>query len=114
MTVFVQPEVSKRLKVNPENIEVINVPEGYRATLGELEENTEIEVIGLSSDVSGLREAELKGTVDIVEWMEAESMAEPVDGYYQVEIDFGLPQNVSVLEPVRVVMHLSKIQETEN
>ena len=114
VTVFVQPEVSKRLKVNPENIEVINVPEGYRATLGELEENTEIEVIGLSSDVSGLREAELKGTVDIVEWMEAESMAEPVDGYYQVEIDFGLPQNVSVLEPVRVVMHLSKIQETEN
>ncbi len=114
VTVFIQPEVSKRLKVNPENIEVINVPEGYRATLGELEENTEIEVIGLSSDVSGLREAELKGTVDIVEWMEAESMAEPVDGYYQVEIDFGLPQNVTVLEPVMVVMHLSKIQETEN
>lgn len=114
VTVFIQPEVSKRLKVNPENVEVINVPEGYRATLGELEENTEIEVIGLSSDVSGLREAELKGTVDIVEWMEAESMAEPVDGYYQVEIDFGLPQNVTVLEPVMVVMHLSKIQETEN
>ena len=114
VTVFIQPEVSKKLKVNPDNIEVINVPEGYRATLGELEENTEIEVIGLSSDVSGLREAELKGTVDIAEWMEAESMTEPVDGYYQVEIDFGLPQNVTVLEPVMVVMHLSEIQETTN
>ncbi len=114
VTVFVQPEVSKKLRVNPENIEVTNIPQGYRATIGEVEENTEIEVIGLSSDVSGLRESDLRGTVDIVKWMEAENMTEPIEGYYQVEIDFGLPENVTILEPVMVVMHLSEIQENAN
>lgn len=114
VTVFIQPEVSKKLGIEPEKVEVINVPEGYRATIGELEETTEIEVIGLSSDVSGLRESDLKGTVDIAKWMEAESMTEPIEGYYQVEVDFGLPENVTVLEPVMVVMHLSEIQETSD
>lgn len=111
VTVFIQPEVSKSLEVDPEKIEVTSIPEGYRATIGELEEGTEIEVIGLSSDISGLHAGDIKGTVDIARWMEAENMAEPVEGFYQVEIDFGLPGNVTLLEPVMVTMHLSKIQE---
>ena len=113
VTVYVQPEVSKRLEIKEERIEVINIPEGYRATIGGLEEGTEIEVIGLSSDVSGLRANDIKGTVDVAKWMEGESMTEPVEGYYQVEVDFGLADNITILEPVMLTMHLSQIQENE-
>ncbi len=111
VTVYIQPEVSKSLEIDPERIEVTNIPEGYRATIGEIEAGTEINVIGLSSEVSGLRAGDIRGTVDIAKWMEAENMTEPVEGFYQVEIDFGLSGNVTILEPVMVTMHLSKIQE---
>ncbi|MGN1180960.1 MAG: YbbR-like domain-containing protein [Suilimivivens sp.] len=111
VTVSIQPEVSKQLEIPESRIEVTNVPVGYRATLQEFEGNIAIEVRGLSSDVSGLRASDIRGTVDIARWMEEEDMTEPVEGYYQVEIDFGLPDQVNIKEPVIVTMHLSKTED---
>lgn len=110
VTVSIQPEVTKTLEVRGDRVEVTNVPAGYRATISELDESVEIEIRGLSFDVSGIRAADLKGSVNITKWMEEENMTEPVEGYYQVEVDFGLPDGVSVEEPVMVMMHLSKVE----
>lgn len=111
VTVSIQPEVSKELEIPESRIEITNIPAGYRATLQEFEENVVIDVRGLSSDVSGLRASDIRGTVDIARWMEEEDMTEPVEGYYQVEIDFGLPDQVNIKEPVIVTMHLSKTED---
>ena len=70
-----------------------------------------IEVRGLSTDVSGLRGADMRGYVDVSEWMKDENMTELLEGYYQVEIDFGLPDDVKITEPVKVTMHLSKLED---
>ena len=43
--------------------------------------------------------------------MNAENMTAPLEGYYQVEIDFGLPDDVTITEPVKVTMHLSKLED---
>lgn len=111
VTVDIEPEVSKKLEIQSNKIEVLNVPDGYRATLQEFEENIIIEVSGLSADVSELRAYDIKGTVDISEWMEEENMTEPIEGYYQVEIDFGLSNNITLKEPFIVTMHLSKVED---
>ena len=111
VTVDIESEVTKELEIQGSRIEVINVPDGYRATIPEFEDNVLIEVRGLSTDVSGLRGADMRGYVDVSEWMKDENMTEPLEGYYQVEIDFGLPDDVTITEPVKVTMHLSKLED---
>lgn len=111
VTVEIEQEISRRFTIQPDSVEVINVPAGFRATLGEIEEGTTIDVIGLAQDVNVIRSNEVKGVVDIQKWMEEQEMQEPVDGYYNVEIDFGLSDNVTILEPLVIVMHLSEITE---
>lgn len=111
VTVHIQQEVSRRLEISGEKVRVTNIPEGYRATISELGESFTIEVIGLSDDVSSLRAGDIEGVVDIAAWMAEEEMTEPVEGYYQVEVDFGLSDNVRMTEPVMVTMHLSKMEE---
>lgn len=111
VTVYIQPEVTRNLVVRGDSVEVVNVPEGYRATIEELEENIDIGVKGFSADIYGIRGADLKGRVDIQKWMAEENMEEPVEGYYQVEVDFGLPDEVETVRPLTVMMHLSKMED---
>lgn len=111
VTVSIQREISKRFEVRGDRVDVTNVPEGYRATISELDENITIEVRGLSLDVSGIAAGNIRGSVDIEKWMQEQSMEEPVEGFYQVEVDFGLPDNVTIREPVMVMMHLSKVED---
>ncbi len=111
VTVRIQPEVSKKLTVNGENIEAVNVPDGFIATLDEIPEGTQIEILGLASELSGIHESALRGRVNIETWMVSQGMTEPVDGYYQMEVDFGLPESISVTEPLVLLVHLSEIQD---
>ena len=37
--------------------------------------------------------------------------AEKIEAGDQVEIDFGLPDDVTITEPVKVTMHLSKLED---
>ena len=111
VTAHIQSQITRNLVVSGDSVDVVNVPEGYRATIEELEENIDIGVQGFAADVSGIRGAELKGRVDILKWMADEDMAEPIEGYYQVEVDFGLPDDVEVIRPLTVMMHLSKVED---
>lgn len=111
VSVSIEQEVSREISVSGKEVELINVPEGFRATVAEIEDGTTIDVIGLSRDVSAIRANELKATFDILKWMEEQEMEEAVDGYYNVEIDFGLGDDVTVLEPLVLVLHLSEITE---
>ena len=111
VTAHIQSQITRNLVVRGDSVDVVNVPEGYRATIEELEENIDIGVQGFAADVSGIRGADLKGRVDILKWMADEDMAEPIEGYYQVEVDFGLPDEVEVIRPLTVMMHLSKVED---
>ena len=111
VTVYIEPEVSKKMEIREERVHITNLPEGYNANISGLEESFTIEVIGLSEDVSGLQANNIFGTVDIAEWMRSQRMEEPVPGYYTVEVDFGLPDDVSLRAPIVVTLHISEIEE---
>lgn len=111
VTVFIEPEVSKKLEIREERVRVINIPDGYNATISGLEESFIIEAIGLSIDVTGLQASSISGVVDIQKWMQQQRMQEPEPGYYTVEVDFGLPSNVTLLEPVKVTLHISEKEQ---
>ena len=90
---------------------MINVPEGYNAAIAGLEESFVIEAIGLSRDVAGLQAGSISGVIDIQKWMQQEGMEMPEEGYYTVNVDFGLPSGVALLEPVKVSLHISEKEE---
>lgn len=108
VTVDIQQEVSRELKVQDGSLEAVNVPDGFKATLEKLGDNATITVIGLSADVAAIREAELKGRVDIQEWLDKEGIEKVSDGYYNIEADFELSDDVTLLEPFVILVHLSE------
>lgn len=110
VTVAIRPEVSRKLEISEESIRVDNVPSGYRATIAVAEAGLTIDVKGLSADVSGIRASDMQGIVDVEQWMAQRGMTEPVEGYYNVEVDFGLPDSISVTG-AEVLMHLSRVEE---
>ena len=76
-----------------------------------VEETFIIEVIGLAQDLSEVQASSLEGTVDINDLMEKFSLEELQEGFYTMEVSFGLPDDVRLLEPVEVVVHISAKQE---
>lgn len=111
VAVRIRREVSRRIAIREEQVSVVNVPEGYTATISELGENSVIEIVGLSEEIAEISAGNIEGKVDIAQWMREEGMEEPEEGFYQVEIDFGLPDNVRITQSITVVMHLSKMEE---
>lgn len=111
VTIGIRPEVSREMEISADRIRVENVPDGYRATLTIPETGLSISLRGLSTQIADIRSSELQGKVDVGNWMEQEGMTEPVEGYYHVEVDFGLPDDITVLGADDVMMHLSKVEE---
>lgn len=111
VTVDIQQEVSEEIKVQDGAITVVNIPEGFRATLEEIGEDASITIIGLPSDVASVRSAELRGSVDIQKWLAEEGIEAEGDGYYNIEVDFNLNDRLTLLEPFTILVHLSEITE---
>lgn len=111
VTVMIEPEVTKRLEIREERVRITNLPEGYEASISGLEESFIIEVIGLSRDVAGLQASSISGTVDIQEWMRARGLTEPEPGFYTVNVDFGLSEDVALRSPVAVTLHITEKTE---
>ncbi len=111
VTIHIQAEVIKRLEIREERVRVTNIPEGYNASISELEESFTIEVVGLSEDVNALQARNMSGVVDVQRWMQEQGMENPEPGYYTVAVDFGLPENVSLREPITVMLHISEPEE---
>ena len=111
VTVPIEAEISKKLEIRGEKVRMTNVPEGYEASISELDESFVIEVVGLSRDVATLQAANINGTVDVSRWMNESGMETPEPGFYTVEVDFGLPENVSLRETVTVTLHISEPEQ---
>lgn len=111
VTVPIESEISKRLEIRGERVRMINVPEGCEASISELGESFIIEVVGMSRDVATLQAANINGTVDVGKWMHDSGMDTPQPGFYTVEVDFGLPENVSLRDAVTVTLHISESEQ---
>ena len=111
VTVDIEPEISKKIEMRESRIHVTNLPDGFTASISGVEETFIIEVIGLAQDLSEVQASSLEGTVDINDLMEKFSLEELQEGFYTMEVSFGLPDDVRLLEPVEVVVHISAKQE---
>ena len=111
VTVDIEPEISKKIEMRESRIHVTNLPDGFTASVSGVEETFIIEVIGLAQNLSEVQASSLEGTIDVNDLMEKFNLEELQEGFYNMEVNFGLPDDVRLLEPVEVVVHISAKQE---
>ncbi len=111
VTVDIEPETTKQLELRSSKIHVTNLPDGFTASISGVEETFTIEAIGLEQDLSEVQASSLEGTIDVNDLMEKFNLEQLQEGFYNMEVNFGLPGDVRLLEPVEVVVHISAKQE---
>lgn len=112
--VHIEQEVTRTMSIREERVRVINLPEGYKASISGLDESISLELSGLSEAVSALETSTISGTVDIAKWMQQQGMEQPEPGFYTVGVEFNLPEGITLLRNVSVTLHISEIEEDDN
>lgn len=100
-TVYIEPIVERTLEVPLDNLTIENMPEGWIVHLPEEDSVVSVKVSGLAAQINPLRQAEVKGFVDMKEWMEAEDMEELSAGEYTVPVQYILEDGVTS-QPVEI------------
>ena len=110
VTVFIEPETTKHINIERDDIAITGVPEGYEASIV-LDEGALIEIIGLSENVSILNKDSVKPTVDVASWMSEKSITEPEEGFYSVPVSLNLPAGVRMSDTITVTLHLVRKEQ---
>lgn len=108
VTVYIEAETAKRLELKDSSIVVTNLPDGFEASVSGVEETFIIELIGLSKELDHYQANSMTGTIDTEQIVKNYQLDELKEGFYNMEVDFGLADDVRLLEPVEVVVHISK------
>lgn len=108
VTVYIEAETAKRLELKDSSIVVTNLPDGFEASVSGVEETFIIELIGLSKELDHYQANSMTGTIDTEQIVKNYQLDELKEGFYNMEVDFGLTDDVRLLEPVEVVVHISK------
>ena len=113
-TVHIEQEVTRTFSIREDRVRVINLPEGYNASVSGLDETISLEVGGLREDVATLQVSSIGGTIDIEKWMQQQGMERPEPGFYTVGVEFNLPEEVTLLRNVNVTLHISEVEEEQD
>lgn len=111
VSVYVEPEVQKNLRLRRENVQITNVPEGILAEVLIEQEMPQLTVAGLSQNVSSLRDATLKGSIDVAEWMKENSLNTLSAGVYSLPVEFQLADGQEQENTVTVLVQFSVLEE---
>ena len=110
VTVGIEAEASRRMGISTEDLEVVNVPEGYQVT-AIMEEGSMLELIGLSAQLDGITKESLSPRIDMKAFMDEKLITDASlleDGFYTARISFTLPGGVTVLDQLYATIHIVK------
>ena len=94
--------------INEDNISLINVPDGYKASIRGMKEEVEIALVGLESQMTDLTTLNVYGTVDISQLASDEDPTVLVTGNHYIVPDFALPEYVSLDSDIKIHILLEK------
>lgn len=108
VTARIEKESTKKIKINEDNISLINVPDGYKASIRGMKEEVEIALVGLESQMTDLTTLNVYGTVDISQLASDEDPTVLVTGNHYIVPDFALPEYVSLDSDIKIHILLEK------
>lgn len=113
VTVYVEEEQERNLRLRRDNLQVINAPEGILAEVFIDQEMPLLKVKGLEADVMPLRESALKGTIDVAAWMEQHQLESLSAGIHSLPVEFTLAEGQTAVNEVFVQIQFSVLEEIE-
>lgn len=111
VTVYIEKTVSKIFRIKMEQIRVTNVPEGYTATLEDLDAEFELTLTGLSAEIGAIRAEDIIGYVDMQDVMEQEELDAWKEGTYRANLKFDLAEDIKVQQSISAKVVLEKVEE---
>ncbi len=97
---------TKSLTILEENIILENIPEEFEASILEYDQTSSIGVRAITSLLEDLEGADFVGTVDVSGALEDAGIAEPETGAYLMRVSFRMPQDVTQVQELYVVVGL--------
>ena len=101
ISVGVDKESEKTIVLDPEAIQVIGVPEGFSATVSDLENDVEVPVSGLKSLLVAVDESKLVPIINVDKYLSNNEMTIE-KGHLDIPLDITLPDNVRLSREVKV------------
>lgn len=101
ISVGVDKESEKTIVLDPEAIQVIGVPEGFSATVSDLENDVEVSVSGLKSLLDAVDESKLVPIINVDKYLSNNEMTIE-KGHLDIPLDITLPDNVRLSREVKV------------
>jgi len=98
VTVYIEPIIERTLNVPATNIQVVNLPDGLEIERDAVVTEYSLQVSGLAEYVNPLRAIDIRGTVDIAEWMNEKNISELRPGRYEIPVLFELEDGVKAEE----------------
>lgn len=120
ITVYIEPRVEKEFNLSAGNFEALNIPEGYSVKIIDVENGSSedgsrvtypVKISGLKKDVDSIQVSNIKGTVDVAEWMRKNRMDKPKVGVHEVAADIVTDSKIDVIGEVRVRLIISKLED---
>ena len=101
ISVGVDKESERTIVLDPEAIQVIGVPEGYSATVSDLDDDVEVPVSGLKSLLDTIDESKLVPVINVDKYLSNNGLTIE-KGHIDIPLDITLPDNVRLSREVKV------------
>ncbi len=92
----------KTIELNSTRIKVINLPDGYEASVRGLDETVELTLTGLKEQLDKVKADELNGYIDMQAYMTEENIEKLSEDSYPVSVTFELPEGVFLNAELKV------------
>ena len=112
VTAYIEKEATAKKTVPGQNIEITGIPEGFKVEMLNTD-SLVLEVAGLAADINALNASSIKGVADYANHMEQIEITPEIiiDGIYEVEIQFTLPDGIRQTTPVKAALWIVKMEE---
>lgn len=108
--VFIEPVAERRLNLYMNRIQFLNMPEGFVGEVSEEDAYCEITLTGLSQNINAVDLNDIQASIDVAEFMRTHNMEELETGYYTMEVDYVLPEEVEVKETTRLMVAVTQAE----
>lgn len=109
--VYIEKIETKYLTIDESAIILENIPEGFEASIINYAENSSIGVRGITSVLADVHAGDFTGTIDLAEYFANLNNTEPQAGTYVMEAEFIMPQDVTQVQSLNVMIELTAIDD---
>ncbi len=111
VTARIEREISKDITIASERIRIAGIPAGYQAELNEEELLYTLSIKGMKESVDAVNEETLYGHINIADFMEEGNIGELSPGVYEMEVEFMLSENITIVRPLKVSVRITETTE---